>query len=172
VPPRRRWRNRWTDKLEKKLQETPGIDKIRSYSKPGETLIFVQVNEATRGRDVADAWYHVRKKVGDIRGTLPPNVQGPFFNDEFGDVYGVMFAFATDGFNYRELKDYVEAVRQRLLKVPNVARWICSGYRTRRSTSRSRTAARTDRARHPAACRPDRRTECGRGLRCAGAADR
>jgi len=111
-----------TDKLEKKLQETPGIDKIRSYSKPGETLIFVQVNEATRGRDVADAWYQVRKKVGDIRGTLPPNVQGPFFNDEFGDVYGVMFAFSTDGFNYRELKDYVEAVRQQLLKVPNVAK--------------------------------------------------
>jgi Cu/Ag efflux pump CusA len=111
-----------TDKLEKKLQETPGIDKIRSYSKPGETLIFVQVNEATRGRDVGDAWYQVRKKIGDIRGTLPPGVQGPFFNDEFGDVYGVMFAFSTDGFTYRELKDYVEGARQRLLKVPNVAK--------------------------------------------------
>jgi hypothetical protein len=111
-----------TDKLEKKLQETPGIDKIRSYSKPGETLIFVQVNEATRGRDVADAWYQVRKKVGDIRGTLPPNVQGPFFNDEFGDVYGVIFAFSSDGFSYRELKDYVEDARQRLLRVPNVAK--------------------------------------------------
>ena len=91
-----------TDKFEKKLQETPGIDKIRSYSKPGEALIFVQVNEAMRGRAVADAWYQVRKKVGDIRATLPPNVQGPFFNDEFGDVYGVIFAFSTDGFNYRD----------------------------------------------------------------------
>jgi len=111
-----------TDKIEKKLQETPGIDKIRSYSKPGETLIFVQVNEAMRGRDVSDAWYQVRKKVGDIRGTLPPGVQGPFFNDEFGDVYGVMFAFSTDGYTYRELKDYVEDARQQLLRVPNVAK--------------------------------------------------
>jgi multidrug efflux pump len=111
-----------TDKLEKKLQETPGIDKIRSYSKPGETLIFVQVSEAMRGRDVADAWYQVRKKVGDIRGTLPANLQGPFFNDEFGDVYGVMFAFSTDGYTYRELKDYVEDARQQLLRVPNVAK--------------------------------------------------
>ncbi len=111
-----------TDKLEKKLQETPGLDKLRSYSKPGETLIFVQLSEAMRGHDVVDAWYQVRKKIGDIRGTLPSNVQGPFFNDEFGDVYGVMFAFSSDGFTYRELKDHVEAVRQQLLRVPNVAK--------------------------------------------------
>jgi multidrug efflux pump subunit AcrB len=111
-----------TDKLEKKLQEVPGLDKIRSYSKPGETLIFVQMSEAVRGRDVTDAWYQVRKKVGDIRGTLPPGLQGPFFNDEFGDVYGVMFAFSTDGFSYRELKDFVEDVRQQLLRLPNVAK--------------------------------------------------
>jgi multidrug efflux pump subunit AcrB len=111
-----------TDRIEKKLQETPGLDRIRSYSKPGETLIFVQVDESKRGRDVADAWYQVRKKVSDIRGSLPPNVQGPFFNDEFGDVYGVMFAFSTDGFSYRELKDHVEAIRQQLLRVPNVAK--------------------------------------------------
>jgi len=111
-----------TDKLEKKLQETPGIDRLRSYNKPGESLIFVQVSEAMRGRDVQDAWYQVRKKIGDIRGTLPANVQGPFFNDEFGDVYGVMFAFSTDGFTYRELKDYVEAARQQLLRVPDVSK--------------------------------------------------
>ena len=111
-----------TDKLEKKLQEAPGLEKLRSYSKPGETLIFVQLNESMRGHDVVDAWYQVRKKIGDIRGTLPSNVQGPFFNDEFGDVYGVMFAFSSDGFTYRELKDHVEAVRQQLLRVPNVAK--------------------------------------------------
>src|SRR4029453_2357271 len=99
-----------------------GLERIRSYSKPGETLIFVQVNDAMRGRAVADAWYDVRKKVADIRGTLPANLQGPFFNDEFGDVYGVMFAFSTDGFSYRELKDYVETARQQLLRVPNVAK--------------------------------------------------
>ena len=111
-----------TDKLEKKLQEVPGLEKLRSYSKPGETLIFVQLKESMRGHDVVDAWYQVRKKVSDIRGTLPSNVQGPFFNDEFGDVYGVIYAFSSDGFTYRELKDHVEAVRQQLLRVPNVAK--------------------------------------------------
>src|SRR5512147_509466 len=111
-----------TDKLEKKLQEAPGLEKLRSYSKPGETLIFVQLKESMRGHDVVDTWYQVRKKVSDIRGTLPSNVQGPYFNDEFGDVYGVMYAFSSDGFTYRELKDHVEAVRQQLLRVPNVAK--------------------------------------------------
>ena len=111
-----------TDRIEKKLQETPSLERIRSYSKPGETLIFVQVKDSVRGREVVDAWYQVRKKVADIRGTLPANLQGPFFNDEFGDVYGVIFAFSTDGFSYRELKDYVETARQQLLRVPNVAK--------------------------------------------------
>jgi multidrug efflux pump subunit AcrB len=111
-----------TDKLERKLQETPYIDKIRSYSKPGETLILVQLRDSSPPREIADVWYQVRKKVGDVRSTLPPGVQGPFFNDEFGDVYGVIFAFAADGFNYRELKDYVDWARQRLLRVPNVAK--------------------------------------------------
>jgi multidrug efflux pump len=111
-----------TDKIEKKLQETPFLDKVRSYSKPGETLVFVLLDGSTPPREIANVWYQVRKKVGDMRGTLPPGIQGPFFNDEFGDVYGVMFAFSTDGFTYRELKDYVEQVRQRLLRVPNVAK--------------------------------------------------
>jgi multidrug efflux pump subunit AcrB len=111
-----------TDKIEKKLQETPYLDKVRSYSKPGETLVFVLLEDSSPPREIVNVWYQVRKKVGDIRGTLPPGIQGPFFNDEFGDVYGVMFAFSTDGFTYRELKDYVEQVRQRLLRVPNVAK--------------------------------------------------
>ena len=111
-----------TDKLERKLQETPYIDKINSYSKPGETLIFVQLADSSPPREIAQVWYQVRKKIGDIRGTLPAGVQGPFFNDEFGDVYGVIFAFSADGFSYRELKDYVDWSRQQLLKVPNVAK--------------------------------------------------
>jgi len=111
-----------TDKIEKKLQETPYLDKVRSYSKPGETLVFVLLKDSSPPREISNVWYQVRKKVGDIRGQLPAGVQGPFFNDEFGDVYGVMFAFSTDGFSYRELKDYVERVRQDLLRVPNVAK--------------------------------------------------
>jgi multidrug efflux pump len=111
-----------TDKLEKKLQETPYIDKIRSYSKPGETLIILQLRESTPPKETASAWYQVRKKIGDIKGTLPPGVSGPFFNDEFGDTYGSIFALSGDGFTYAEVKDYADFVRQQLLRVPSVAK--------------------------------------------------
>ena len=111
-----------TDKLEKKLQETPFIDKIRSYSKPGETLIIIELRESTPPKEVPQTWYQVRKKIGDIRGTLPAGVQGPFFNDEFGDTYGSIFALSADGFSYAEVKDYADFVRQQLLGVPTVAK--------------------------------------------------
>jgi len=111
-----------TDKLEKKLQETPYVDKIRSYSKPGETLIILQLRESTPPKDVPNAWYQVRKKIGDIRGTLPAGVIGPFFNDEFGDTYGSIFAISGDGFNYAEVKKYADFVRQQLLRVPSVSK--------------------------------------------------
>ncbi|MBI1890641.1 MAG: efflux RND transporter permease subunit [Burkholderiales bacterium] len=111
-----------TDKLEKKLQETPYIDKIRSYSKPGETLIILQLRESTPPKDVAASWYQVRKKIGDIRGMLPPGVIGPFFNDEFGDTFGSIFALSGDGFSYAEVKEYADFVRQQLLKVPSVSK--------------------------------------------------
>ena len=88
-----------TDKLEKKLQETPYIDKIRSYSKPGETLIILQLRESTPPKETTATWYQVRKKIGDIRATLPPGVIGPFFNDEFGDTFGSIFALSGDGFS-------------------------------------------------------------------------
>lgn len=111
-----------TDKLEKKLQETPYIDKIRSYSKPGETLIILQLRESTPPKETAPAWYQVRKKIGDIRSTLPPGVIGPFFNDEFGDTYGSIFALSGDGFSYAEVKDYADFVRQQLLRVESVSK--------------------------------------------------
>ncbi|SNS62648.1 Multidrug efflux pump subunit AcrB [Noviherbaspirillum humi] len=111
-----------TDKLERKLQETPYIDTIRSYSKPGETLIILQLRESTPPKDVPGAWYQVRKKIGDIRGTLPAGVQGPFFNDEFGDTYGSIFAVSGDGFSYAEVKDYADFIRQQFLSVPSVAK--------------------------------------------------
>ncbi|HEY0843870.1 MAG TPA: efflux RND transporter permease subunit, partial [Noviherbaspirillum sp.] len=111
-----------TDKLEKKLQETPYIDKIRSYSKPGETLIILQLRESTPPKETPSAWYQVRKKIGDIRGTLPPGVIGPFFNDEFGDTYGSIFALSGDGFTYAEVKEYADFVRQQLLKVGSVSK--------------------------------------------------
>ncbi|RJG14910.1 efflux RND transporter permease subunit [Massilia cavernae] len=111
-----------TDKLERKLQETPHIDKIRSYSKPGETLIILQLRESAPPSEIADSWYQVRKKIGDIRGTLPAGVIGPFFNDEFGDTYGSIFALSGDGFTYAEMKDYADFVRQQLLRVPLVSK--------------------------------------------------
>jgi multidrug efflux pump subunit AcrB len=110
------------DKLEQKLQETPHIDKLRSFSKPGETTIIIELKESTPPADVQGVWYQVRKKVGDIAGTLPPGVIGPFFNDEFGDTYGSIFALSGDGFTYAEMRDYADFVRQQLLAVPLVSK--------------------------------------------------
>jgi len=111
-----------TDKLEKKLQETPYVHEITSYSKPGQTVIIINLRESAPPKDVAQAWYQVRKKIGDIRSTLPPGVQGPVFNDEFGDTYGSIFALSGDGFTYAELKDYADLVRQQLLGVKKVSK--------------------------------------------------
>jgi multidrug efflux pump len=109
-----------TDKLERTLQEVQYADKIRSYSKPGEALIIFQVQDSSPPNQMPQTWYSVRKKIGDIRATLPAGVIGPFFNDEFGDVYGSMYALSSDGFSYQELKDHADRVRQRLLKVRHV----------------------------------------------------
>ena len=111
-----------TDKLEKTLQEVPYSDRIRSYSKPGEALILFQVRDSSPPKEMPQIWYTVRKKLGDIRSTLPPGVNGPFFNDEFGDVYGSIYAISADGFSYAELKDHADQVRQRLLKVKDVSK--------------------------------------------------
>ncbi|MCX7660078.1 MAG: efflux RND transporter permease subunit [Caldimonas manganoxidans] len=111
-----------TDKIERTLQEVPGADKIRSYSKPGESQIIFQLKDSIRGADVPNSWYTVRKKVGDMRATLPAGVQGPFFNDEFGDVYGVIYALQAQGFSDAEVKAFADEVRQQLLRVPDVAK--------------------------------------------------
>ncbi|HEY8357202.1 MAG TPA: efflux RND transporter permease subunit, partial [Ramlibacter sp.] len=112
-----------TDKIERTLQEVPYADIIRSYSKPGESQIIFQIKDSSKAAEVANVWYTVRKKVGDMRGTLPGGVQGPFFNDEFGDVYGVIYALEADaGFSYAEVKTFADDVRQQLLRVPDVAK--------------------------------------------------
>jgi multidrug efflux pump len=110
------------DKIERTLQEVPLSDKIRSYAKPGEALIIFQVKDSGNPKEVPNIWYSVRKKVGDIRGTLPAGVIGPFFNDEFGDVFGVMYALRSDGFSYAENKAFADDVRQQLLRVKDVAK--------------------------------------------------
>ncbi|HYM85695.1 MAG TPA: efflux RND transporter permease subunit [Pseudoxanthomonas sp.] len=109
-----------TDRIEKKIQELPNLNHIRSYSKPGESLIFVEARQDTPRKVVPDMWYEVRKKVGDIRHTLPAGVIGPFFNDEFGDTYSTIYAFSADGYTHAELEDYVDSARQQLLRVKDV----------------------------------------------------
>jgi multidrug efflux pump subunit AcrB len=111
-----------TDKLERTLQEVPYADKIRSYSKPGESQIIFQIKDSSKPTDVPNVWYSVRKKIGDIRYTLPPGVQGPFFNDDFGDVYGVIYALDAPGFTPAEVKKFADDVRQQLLRVADVAK--------------------------------------------------
>jgi multidrug efflux pump len=116
-----------TDRIERRLQETPYFDMTVSYSKPGESLIVLQLKDSSNPKVVADIWYQVRKRIGDLRHTLPPEALGPFYNDEFGDVFGSIYAFTGDGFTHSELRDYVESVRQRLLRLPNVAKIELAG---------------------------------------------
>ncbi len=111
-----------TEKLEKKLQETPWLDHVRSFSRPGQSMIFVLLKDYAPPKDVPEIWYQVRKKIADIRHTLPRGAQGPFVNDEFGDTFGTIFAFTADGFSYAQMKDYAERARQELLRIPNVAK--------------------------------------------------
>ncbi len=111
-----------TDRLEKKLEETPRLDYIKSYTKPGQSTIFVYLKESTPKRDLPDIWYQVRKKVSDIQATLPKGVVGPFFNDEFGDVFGIIYGITYDGFTPREARDFAETARAEFLRSPDVGK--------------------------------------------------
>ncbi|MEA2855039.1 MAG: multidrug efflux pump, partial [Rhodospirillaceae bacterium] len=111
-----------TDRLERKLQETPSLDYVKSYTSAGRATIFVNLKDSTPPADVPDIWYQVRKKVGDIAGTLPQGVVGPRFDDEFGDTYGIVYGFTANGFTERELLDYVHDVRKQLLELPDISK--------------------------------------------------
>jgi multidrug efflux pump subunit AcrB len=111
-----------TERLERTLQETPHLDFLRSFTRAGVTTIFVNLKDSTGARQIPDIWYHVRKSIGDMRHTLPAGVVGPGFNDEFGDTFGIIYGFTADGFTHRELRDYVEDVRSKLLHVRDVSK--------------------------------------------------
>jgi multidrug efflux pump len=111
-----------TSKIERALQEVPHFDVIRSYSKPGESLTLLQVKDSAPPKEVQGVWYQARKKVGDMRATLPPGVIGPVFNDDFGDVFGTLYALSADGFSDEELREFADRVRERLLRVKDVAK--------------------------------------------------
>ena len=109
-----------TERIEKKLQEVPWLDTLRSNSKPGESLVFITLRNATPKKDVPDAWYQVRKKIGDIRYTFPAGIQGPFINDEFGDTYVNIFALTGDGFDLARLRHEADRVARELRRVADV----------------------------------------------------
>ncbi|MBV9251406.1 MAG: efflux RND transporter permease subunit [Acetobacteraceae bacterium] len=111
-----------TERIERKLQETPNLDYLKSYTRAGQSTVFVYLKGSTGPKAVSDTWYQVRKKVHDIEYTLPPGVPPPVCDDEFGDTYGIIWGFTADGFTHRELRDYVEDIRSRLLLVPDVSK--------------------------------------------------
>ena len=111
-----------TDKIERTLQEVPNADRIQSYTKPGESFSLMVVKDYSAPKDIPNLWYQVRKKIGDMRATLPQGVIGPFFNDEFGDVYGSIYALSADGFSEEELRQFAEKTRSDMLRVPGVAK--------------------------------------------------
>ena len=111
-----------TERIERKLEELPQLDYTRSMTTPGSTVIFVNLRDTTRAADVPATWTRVRAMVSDIAGTLPQGVVGPQYNDDFGDVYGNIYAFTSDGFSQRELRDFVEDARSKILTVPDVGK--------------------------------------------------
>ena len=111
-----------TDRIEKKLQELPNLDSLRSYSKPGESLVFIELRDFTPPKQVPELWYQVRKKINDMRHTLPAGVQGPFPNDEFGDAFGNVFALTGDGYTLADLRRQADHIAQQLRRVPDVAK--------------------------------------------------
>ncbi|WP_114948087.1 efflux RND transporter permease subunit [Microvirga calopogonii] len=111
-----------TDRIEKKLEELDSLDYVRSQTTPGQTVIYVNLKDTVKSRDVPGVWMKVRNMVNDVRRELPQGVVGPFFNDDFGDVFGNVYAFTADGLTQRQLRDYVEDVRAKVLTVPNVGK--------------------------------------------------
>jgi multidrug efflux pump len=111
-----------SDRVERKLQELPWLDYTTSEAKPGEVTILVSLKDSTPPRKVPEIWYLVRKKIGDIRASFPQGVGPPQFNDEFGDLFGIVYAFTGDGFTQTELRHIVEDVRQELISVPGIGK--------------------------------------------------
>ncbi|MFJ5235710.1 efflux RND transporter permease subunit [Pseudomonas neuropathica] len=111
-----------TDRIEKKLEELDSLDYVKSYTRPGESTVYVYLRDTTSAKDIPQIWYQVRKKIDDIRGQFPQGIQGPGFNDEFGDVFGSVYAFTADGLTMRQLRDYVEQARAETRNVPGLGK--------------------------------------------------
>lgn len=119
-----------TDKIEKKLQDLPGLDYLKSYSSPGVTVIYVNLKDTVPQKDIRSRWLEARNMVNDMKGTLPAGVQDPLFNDRFDEVYGVVYALTGDGFSYEEMREKAEKIRRILLGVPSVKKVQLLGVQT------------------------------------------
>jgi len=114
--------NQVTDRLEKKLEELDTLDYTRSITTAGKSVVFVFLKDTTRAEQVKKSWTEVRHLLNDIQNTLPQGVYGPYFNDQFGDVYGNVYAFTSDGLSMRQLRDYAESTRTKILTLPNAGK--------------------------------------------------
>jgi multidrug efflux pump len=111
-----------TDRIEKEVMETGRYEEVNSYSRPGVSQVIVVARDSLVSKDLPQLWYDIRKKVGDIRSTLPQGTQGPFFDDEFGDTFGNIYALSGEGYEYGVLKDYAERIELRLQRLPDVSK--------------------------------------------------
>lgn len=120
-----------TDKIERKLQDTPGLDYVRSYSIPGQAVIYVALkDDAVTAKEVRPLWLEVRNMVNDIKATLPQGVDGPYFNDRFDDVFGCIYALTGDGYSYEDMRRYAMRIRQNFVAVPDVKKVELVGVQT------------------------------------------
>ena len=111
-----------TERIEKKLMETGDYQFINSYSRPGESVVTFMARDNIHSKDIPELWYQIRKKVNDIRHTLPPGIRGPFFNDEFGTTFGNIYALTGEGFDYAVMKDYADRIQLELQRVDDVGK--------------------------------------------------
>jgi multidrug efflux pump len=118
------------DKIEKKLQDLPGLDYIQSYSSPGQTVIYVNLKDTVPKKGIRAKWLEARNMVSDMTNTLPSGVQPPQFNDRMDEVYGIVYALTSDGYTYEEMREKAESIRRLIRNVPNVKRVQLLGTQT------------------------------------------
>jgi len=123
-----------TDRIERKLEDLPHLDYTQSQTQPGHAVVTVSLRDDTPAKQVPALWYQARKKIGDIAGAFPAGVQGPYFNDEFGDTYSIVYALTGDGFSLPELKHVAEDIREKLVDVPGIGKVILLGQQDEQIT--------------------------------------
>ena len=155
-----------TDRIEKKLEELESLDYTKSVTVAGQTTVFVYLRDTTKAADVAPTWARVRNMIADIKGDFPQGVIGPGFNDRFGDVFGNIYAFTSDGLTQRQLRDQVEDIRAKVLTVPNVGKVDILGAQDEVIYPRILDPEdRGARPRHPLDHRLPAGAKCGRAVR-------